>query len=350
MKTLFKRNLLRIAILVAMTSLAVTFALSGSLASLSAEYKWTTDMGKAGIFDFQDTEYTLDLFEDFVYPGNNGQTTITIPDFDENSVEWTFSEQNDRSMPVVFYISDSTQDNIVVAYSKYDFSTYTNLFVKLGNAYYSCASVSSDSVGLVSAIEDNVTLGWVWPSCLYSDQEGTVAECPAYNDYNAALCAAKYTFLPKIADFLNTYCVCDDILYSPTHIATSQITGGYQVESVKPAEYSILNDILTISSIPATVFSNNAFIAGDSADINANSCYILFIKDSKIFNATDFVQAATTAGVKIELSTQRYELADTAMTVSDGGTYALIKIFSNKSETAARPEIGLCITATVTKK
>ena len=83
MRSTTRRNLAAAAVIAVIIAAALVCTAAGTLTAFSARYTWQSDEGMSGSFPFEDTEYTLALFDGAAgfLPGDGGSALLEGPSF-----------------------------------------------------------------------------------------------------------------------------------------------------------------------------------------------------------------------------------------------------------------------------
>lgn len=200
MRKRFVGNYVKVAVIAVSLAVASSCALAGTFAAFSATYTWSAESGEAGDVAYRDTDFSLDLFDDgYILPGDSGSAEITGVDFGDMSVAWSFdvsATEDDRVIPVVFYVSKDGKIVDDTYYSAYNFSEQHGGYLSVGGSYIPAASVSTDPTRITSALGTGRSVCWAWPDTIYTDQSGTVDEVALakYQAYCAEVCDVSYAY------------------------------------------------------------------------------------------------------------------------------------------------------------
>lgn len=251
------------AIIAVIIAAAIVCTAAGTLAAFSATYTWSSDT-TSGNFPFADTDYTLALFDGAtsIMPGDGGSAVLDGPSFDGYNVAWTFSETNDATLPVVFYLRDSAGKIIGSAYSKYDFSALNGTYVASENGIdrLPVISVSGDPVAFTAALTVGATVCWVWPDAFYADVTGDAlsdgAEVAAYLEECKQLCTA-YAFDAVLPSVIGEFALS---FVKGTEGETLKWKGG-----TNDSGFTIRDGVVYVGDTEAALYSAGAF--HEAADI-----------------------------------------------------------------------------------
>ncbi len=347
MRKFFERNATRIAVIAISILFASTSAASVALAALSANYSWSDTM-QAGDFDFSDSSQTFDLFEDEVFPGDGGNTTLETPNFGTNNVRWSFSETNANSMPVVFYtLNEGIPSNL---YSKYDFaanlaSYYVSLPTADSSEYTVCDTITTEPTAIAAGLDTGETLYWSWPLTIYSDTNGTVATGASVTDYDiycTNLCVATYEINNNVLRGLDG----SQSTTKPLIYANGYNSGfvGLDLGSDTP---TASNGLLKIGENFVQVYNGTTFreVTLDSK-LTANDFYVAFVFASEIDAYLLNINYAGVTGIT-RLDNNLYKKSGGVHVVDASGSRVALKIAPIKINEKAT--ISVTVTATVTQ-
>ena len=200
MRKRFVGNYVKVAVIAVSLAVASSCALAGTFAAFSATYTWSAESGEAGDVAYRDTVFSLDLFGDgYILPGDEGSAELGGVDLDGADVAWRFeigTAEDDRVIPVVFYISEDGNPDPDTYYSAYNFSERYGGYLSVGGNYIPASSVSMDATGITSALGTGKSVCWAWPDTIYTDQNGTVDEVALkdYQAYCAKVCDVSYAY------------------------------------------------------------------------------------------------------------------------------------------------------------
>lgn len=347
-----KDNLLKIALVITMLVFATTCMVSGTLAALSAEYTWTSDTAKTGDFAYSDTNYQFALFgTNDIFPGDAGSGTLSNADFGSNTVSWEFSETNADTIPVVYYTlnSNSEPENL---YSKYDFKTqYADKYVKLSGKYAACSSINTSPTSIAAGLSVDAVVYWAWPDVLYSDASGTVYPSSVYDGYNETLCESNGVVDDSMNTFLTTRNFGGGIQQQIEYVATSTVTGGYNLQQVE--NLVINNGKFNVSGTYYPVYAGGGFKSVNAAyELRSTDAYVFIIPDISNATVESFITDAETAGITVTTDSKKYSVSGDATegfvaTENESGNKAIIFVQPKKG--AEKASVSVSITATVTK-
>lgn len=190
MRSTTRRNLAAAAVIAVIIAAALVCTAAGTLTAFSARYTWQSDEGMSGSFPFEDTEYTLALFDGAAgfLPGDGGSALLEGPSFAGYTPIWSFSENNPSGIPVVYFVKDESGEIVSDSvYSAYDFSPLNGTYAACDDGTrIAVAGISRESADLAAALAVGRTLAWMWPSAFYeSETAETPLDTPAVDAYDA---------------------------------------------------------------------------------------------------------------------------------------------------------------------
>ena len=106
MRSTTRRNLAAAAVIAVIIAAALVCTAAGTLTAFSARYTWQSDEGMSGSFPFEDTEYTLALFDGAAgfFPGDTGGALLPGPSFSCDPPTWGLSEHKPPGQPPGFLL------------------------------------------------------------------------------------------------------------------------------------------------------------------------------------------------------------------------------------------------------
>lgn len=313
------------AIIAVIIAAAIVCTAAGTLAAFSATYTWSSDT-TSGNFPFADTDYTLALFDGAtsIMPGDGGSAVLDGPSFDGYNVAWTFSETNDATLPVVFYLRDSAGKIIGSAYSKYDFSALNGTYVASENGIdrLPVISVSDDPVAFTAALTVGATVCWVWPDAFYADVTGDAlsddAAVAAYLEECKQLCTA-YAFDAALPSVIGEFALS---FVTGTEGETLTWQGG-----TNNSGFTIRDGVVYVGDTEAALYSAGAFhAAADIAGTGLPSDAEVWIMVSTP-HAEEISSAALQAGVEnLVVNAGAYSIDGNSATPAAGGDRTLFRV------------------------
>lgn len=334
------------AIIAVIIAAAIVCTAAGTLAAFSATYTWSSDT-TSGNFPFADTDYTLALFDGAtsIMPGDGGSAVLDGPSFDGYNVAWTFSETNDATLPVVFYLRDSAGKIIDgSAYSKYDFSALNGTYVASENGIdrLPVISVSGDPVAFTAALTVGATVCWVWPDAFYTDVTGDAlsddAEVAAYLEECKQLCTA-YAFDAALPSVIGEFALS---FVTGTEGETLTWQGG-----TNNSGFTIRDGVVYVGDTEAALYSAGAFhAAADIAGAGLPSDAEVWIMVGTS-HAEEISSAALQAGVEnLVVNAGTYSIDGNSATPAADGNRTLFRVKVSTVSDGGYP-LSVRITATV---
>lgn len=334
------------AIIAVIIAAAIVCTAAGTLAAFSATYTWSSDT-TSGNFPFADTDYTLALFDGAtsIMPGDGGSAVLDGPSFDGYNVAWTFSETNDATLPVVFYLRDSAGKIIDgSAYSKYDFSALNGTYVASENGIdrLPVISISGDPVAFTAALTVGATVCWVWPDAFYTDVTGDAlsddAAVAAYLEECKQLCTA-YAFDAALPSVIGEFALS---FVTDTEGETLKWRGG-----TNNSGFTIRDGVVYVGDTEAALYSAGAFHA--AADITGTG----LPSDTEVWimvgtsHAEEISSAALQAGVEnLVVNAGTYSIGGNSATPAADGDRTLFRVKVSTVSDGGYP-LSVRITATV---
>lgn len=313
------------AIIAVIIAAAIVCTAAGTLAAFSATYTWSSDT-TSGNFPFADTDYTLALFDGAtsIMPGDGGSAVLDGPSFDGYNVAWTFSETNDATLPVVFYLRDSAGKIIGSPYSKYDFSALNGTYVASENGIdrLPVISVSDDPVAFTAALAVGATVCWVWPDAFYADVTGDAlsddAAVAAYLEECKQLCTA-YAFDAALPSVIGEFALS---FVTGTEGETLTWQGG-----TNDSGFTIRDGVVYVGDTEAALYSAGAFHeAADIAGAGLPSDAEVWIMVGTS-HAEEISSAALQAGVEnLVVNAGTYSIDGSRATPAAGGDRTLFRV------------------------
>ena len=356
MRRKFAGNYVKVAVIAVSIALASACALAGTFAAFSATYTWTSQSGEAGDVAYRDTAFSLDLFGDgYILPGDEGSAELGGVDLDGADVAWRFeigTAEDDRVIPVVFYVSEDGSPVPDTYYSAYNFSEHGG-YLSVGGNYIPASSVSTDATGITAALGTGKSVCWTWPDSVYADQSGTVDEVALadYQAYCAEVCDVGYAYTAETYGdiFKVTYPDGEDTQGTVTPVAT--VTGeseggltvkGCDVNTDKDRSGFVISDgILLFNGEAGYVEIAGRFeMLSSSASLTRNSRVWLLVPTSQM---TDDIKAALSAlGAEVAGT---YGTSDNKVFIPDQeGTRTLVKL----PPVQTRASVSVTVSAVVT--
>lgn len=337
------------AIIAVVIAAALVCTAAGTLAAFSATYTWSSDTTTSGNFPYSDTDYTLALFEGAadIMPGDFGGATLEGPSFYGYDVAWTFSESNEATLPVVFYLRDGTGEIIEgTAYSKYDFSPLADTYTDAGggNDRLYLYDVSADPAALTAALAVGVKVCWVWPREFYADVAGDTpvdsAAVDAYTEACRALC---------------THYVFDDALPSVLGGKVVAFATGKDGDAISwnagqsaDRDFSLIQGLPYVcgSECPVFVAGEFAFVSSSQHGLTADSEVWLFVLSAEREEIAAAVQAAELSDVVTVAGNYTFGDGTLSAVPDEDGNRTLLKIGVSQSADGGHP-LSVTISATV---
>ena len=347
----YSRGLRTTAIIAVIIAAALVCTAAGTLAAFSATYTWSSDT-TSGDFPFSNTDYTLALFDDAtpILPGDSGSAVLEGPSFDGYDVAWTFSETNDATLPVVFYLRDSAGKIIDgSAYSKYDFSALNDTYVASENGIdrLPVISVSGDPVAFTAALTVGATVCWVWPDAFYTDVTGDAlsddAEVAAYLEECKQLCTA-YAFDPVLSSALNGYALA---------FVTGETDGTLTWKGAEDGPtFSVVDGMVHVGGTEAALYSSGVFwrtgsdLAAAAKGLPSDAEAWILVLTRDVGNITALAQNAGAGSLIVNAG--KYSASSDGSTAfpSQDGERTLLKVRVSPAE--GGHALSVKITATVT--
>ncbi|MEG1663463.1 MAG: hypothetical protein RR338_05695 [Clostridia bacterium] len=111
----------KVAIVFFMLTIISMSMVGGTFASLSANYVWNSETADTGAFDYADQTFTFSLFggKD-IFPGDSGRSRLSGPNFENNTVTWSFTETNANSIPLIYFVKAKNAETYTY-FSSYDY-------------------------------------------------------------------------------------------------------------------------------------------------------------------------------------------------------------------------------------
>lgn len=348
MRSTTRRNLAAAAVIAVIIAAALVCTAAGTLTAFSARYTWQSDEGMSGSFPFEDTEYTLALFDGAAgfLPGDSGSALLEGPSFAGYTPIWSFSENNPSGIPVVYFVKDESGKIVSdSAYSAYEFSPLNGTYAACDDGTrIAVADISRESAGLAAALAVGRTLAWMWPSAFYeSETAETPLDTPAVDTYDAD-CLEFCTFY-AFPDALGEL-FADGVVGVVTGYAEGSDTtlvwqdggNGFTVGE---------DGSVTVGGADAPVYSGGKFVSGfNYTRLTGGEEIWLFVTERK---AADLEERAGELGLGDIVSlagVYAFEGENNAVP-NEGGNRWLVKLSPAATAGSGHP-VSVTVTATVT--
>ena len=349
MRSTTRRNLAAAAVIAVIIAAALVCTAAGTLTAFSARYTWQSDEGMSGSFPFEDTEYTLALFDGAAgfLPGDSGSALLEGPSFAGYTPIWSFSENNPSGIPVVYFVKDESGKIVSdSAYSAYDFSPLNGTYAACDDGTRIAAQdISRESAGLAAALAVGRTLAWMWPSAFY---ESETAETPlntdAVNAYDAdclALCtfyafpdALEELFADGVVGVVTGYAEGSD-----TTLMWQDGKNGFIVRE---------DGSVTVGGTAAPVYSGGKFVSGfDYTRLTGGEEIWLFVTESKAAGLEERAGELGLGDIVSLAGAYAFEIGSNNAVPDEGGSRRLVKLSPAATAGSGHP-VSVTVTATVT--
>ena len=346
-----RRNLAAAAVIAVIIAAALVCTAAGTLTAFSARYTWQSDEGMSGSFPFEDTEYTLALFDGAAgfLPGDGGSALLEGPSFAGYTPIWSFSENNPSGIPVVYFVKDESGEIVTgSAYSAYDFSPLNGNYAACDDGTrIAVAGISRESADLAAALAVGRTLAWMWPSAFYeSETAETPLDTPAVDAYDAD-CLEFCTFY-AFPDALEEL-FADGVVGVVTGYAEGSATT--LVWTAEERNNSLIvgaDGSVTACGTNAPVYSGGKFVSGfDYTRLTGGEEIWLFVVESKAAGLEERAGELGLGDIVSFAGAYAFNTENNNAVPDEGGSRRLVKLSPAATAGSGHP-VSVTVTATVT--
>ena len=349
MRSTTRRNLAAAAVIAVIIAAALVCTAAGTLTAFSARYTWQSDEGMSGSFPFEDTEYTLALFDGAAgfLPGDGGSALLEGPSFAGYTPVWSFSENNPSGIPIVYFVKDESGE-IVRAYSAYDFSPLNGTYAACDDGTrIEVKDISQESADLAAALAVGRTLAWMWPSAFYeSETAETPLDTAAVDAYDAdclKLCTF-YAFPDALEELF-----ADGVVGVVTGYAEGSDTTLVWTAEDRNNSLIVREDgSVTVCGVSAPVYSGGKFAEDcDYMRLTGGEEIWLFITESKAAGLEERAGELGLGDIVSLAGVYAFEVGSNNAVPNEGGTRRLVKLSPAATAGSGHP-VSVTVTATVT--
>ncbi|MEG2274028.1 MAG: hypothetical protein RSC44_01715 [Clostridia bacterium] len=331
----------KVAIVFFMLTIISMSMVGGTFASLSANYVWDSETANTGAFDYADQNFTFSLFggKD-IFPGDSGRSRLSGPNFENNTVTWSFTETNANSIPLIYFVKAKSSETYTY-FSSFDYNaTLPNLFLKLPqNTYLSTNAIGISSAQFVSKLYEGAELNWFWPANIYTSsannyQQDTSAATTTFLNTNSKLCQNTFGFTDALLAPLN-------IPKAVSNIVVGKKSNGYNFGvAAQDSQFSISNNLLYINKTNLVPIKKlNGEFTSTISTVERDDSYYFALTETYL---NDFTATATANNIKYSL----LEKCDGDGTLNQAGNRQIVKIMP--SVIGARASVQVSVVATIT--